>query len=136
MTSGANVLYEPGSTRGDYGTLVITASNPCIIPFYFEIPCVEEDGENPYLIKILPQDKVVFLFKKDERLMEWVLRKEYTNTNDNVVFLVLNEKDLRQFYGNREYVLGVNWYDRDGNIKQVLIPKLTVRVEGVVQYAR
>ena len=134
MTDCGNILYTPGSTRNDYGVLVITASNPCIIPFYFEIPVEEEDGENPYLIKILPEDKVVFLFKKDERLMEYVLKKEYTQIQDNVVFLTLSQSDLRQFYGNKEYVLGVNWYDSSGRIKQILIPKLTVRVEGVVQY--
>ena len=133
MNSG-NILYTPGSTRGDYGVLVITASNPCIIPFYFEMPIEEEDGENPYLLEIEPEDKIVFLFKKDERLMEYVLKKEYTQTKGNVVFLTLTSDDLRNFRGNKEYVLGVNWYGSDGKIKQALIPKLTVRVEGVVQY--
>lgn len=135
MKGLANVLYTPGSTRGDYGTLVITASNPCIIPFYFEMPCVEEDGENPYLIKIMPEDKVVFMFKDNEKLMQYVLKKEYTGIHDNVVFLCLSQKDMRKFYNNKEYVLGVNWYDNNNKMKQVLIPKLTVRIEGVVQNA-
>lgn len=133
MRNCGNVLYQPGSTRGDFGTLVITAANPCIIPFYFEMPIQEEDGENKYFAKILPTDKVVFVFKSDQRLIDYVLRKEYTNIGDNVVFLTLSPADMRKLYGNREYVLGVTWYTQDNKIKKVLIPKLTVRVEGVVQ---
>lgn len=133
MRDCGNVLYQPGSTRGDFGTLVITAANPCIIPFYFEMPIQEEDGENKYFAKILPTDKVVFVFKSDQRLIDYVLRKEYTNIGDNVVFLTLSPADMRKLYGNKEYVLGVTWYTQDNKIKKVLIPKLTVRVEGVVQ---
>lgn len=133
MRNCGNVLYQPGSTRGDFGTLVITAANPCIIPFYFEMPIQEEDGENKYFAKILPTDKVVFVFKSDQRLIDYVLRKEYTNIGDNVVFLTLSPADMRKLYGNKEYVLGVTWYTQDNKIKKVLIPKLTVRVEGVVQ---
>ena len=133
MRNCGNVLYQPGSTRGDFGTLVITAANPCIIPFYFEMPIQEEDGENKYFAKILPTDKVVFVFKSDQRLIDYVLRKEYTNIGDNVVFLTLSPADMRKLYGNMEYVLGVTWYTQDNKIKKVLIPKLTVRVEGVVQ---
>lgn len=133
MRNCGNVLYQPGSTRGDFGTLVITAANPCIIPFYFEMPIEEEDGENSYYAQILPTDKVVFVFKSDQRLIDYVLRKEYTNMGDNVVFLTLSPADMRKLYGNKEYVLGVTWYTQDNKIKKVLIPKLTVRVEGVVQ---
>lgn len=133
MTNCGNILYQPGSTRGDYGTLVITAGNPCIIPFYFEMPVEEEDSENHYLAQILPTDKVVFIFKSDQRMIQYVLRKEYTGIQDNVVFLVLSPAELRNFYGNKEYVMGVTWYDQNNNIKKVLIPKLAVRVEGVVQ---
>lgn len=133
MRNCGNVLYQPGSTRGDFGTLVITAANPCIIPFYFEMPVEDYDGDDKYYAKILPTDKVVFVFKSDQRLIDYVLRKEYTNIGDNVVFLTLSPADMRKLYGNKEYVLGVTWYTQDNKIKKVLIPKLTVRVEGVVQ---
>lgn len=135
MNDCMNILYEPSSTRDDYGELVITASNPCVIPFYFEIPVIRYDlDENErYQEQIPAEDKIVFVFKNSIYEITPVLTKEYTNIKENVAFLVLGPGDLACLYGKRTYQLGVHWYGQNGKIKKVLIRDLPVKVEGVVQ---
>lgn len=132
MVNNANILYEPSSTREDCGVLVITASQPVAIPFIFEIP-VQIGESTEYSDPISETDSVVFVFKSNKKLITPDLRKTYTNTKDNIVILELDYKDLKMIYGNKLYCLGVYQYDSAGNIKNVLIRNLPVRVEGVVQ---
>lgn len=127
-----NILYEPTSTRADHGTLVLLASKPALIPFYFEIPIESTDGNISYS-EIYAEDLVVFVFKSNQKLITPALKKEVTNTSNNVVMLDLSQNDILRIYGDKLYHMSATHYDSSGNIKNILIHDLPIRVEGVVQ---
>lgn len=123
-----SILYEPASTRGDFGVLVLTENEPCKLPFYFEIPIIDATGaESGYIIK--PSDKIIVTIKKKINDFTPVIEQTYTNILNNTAIVYFSIADMKLMPGGN-YVLSATLNQNGTNIR-TLISELPVRVEEV-----
>lgn len=126
-----NVIYEKGTTFGDAGILYLTKNQPCVIPFKFEIPTID-NNDNIENYEILPTDVVRFTFKSDIKLITPSLVKSYNQISNNIAVLRLSPDDMHNFLGGKTYYLSAILYNAAGNKLKTLIKKLQIKIQEVV----
>ena len=127
----SKILYEPSSVRGDFGTLIITETEPCKIPFIFEIPTITVNGESStYNISV--DDYVIFCIKRHKRDIQSVIEHRVSNINNNCAMLILTQDDMDILSTNTNFTLSATLYKADGQEIRVLVSELPIKIREVV----
>lgn len=127
----SKILYEPSSVRGDFGTLIITETEPCKIPFIFEIPTITVNGESStYNISV--DDYVIFCIKRHKRDIQSVIEHRLSNINNNCAVLILTQDDMDILSTNTNFTLSATLYKADGQEIRVLVSELPIKIREVV----
>ena len=127
----SKILYEPSSVRGDFGTLIITETEPCKIPFIFEIPTITVNGESStYNISV--DDYVIFCIKRHKRDIQSVIEHRVSNINNNCAVLILTQDDMDILSTNTNFTLSATLYKADGQEIRVLVSELPIKIREVV----
>lgn len=127
----SKILYEPSSVRGDFGTLIITETEPCKIPFIFEIPTITVNGESStYNISV--DDYVIFCIKRHKRDIQSVIEHRVSGIKNNCAVLILTQDDIDILSTNTNFTLSATLYKADGQEIRVLISELPIKIREVV----
>lgn len=127
----SKILYEPSSVRGDFGTLIITETEPCKIPFIFEIPTITVNGESStYNISV--DDYVIFCIKRHKRDIQSVIEHRVSDIKNNCAVLILTQDDMDILSTNTNFTLSATLYKADGQEIRVLISELPIKIREVV----
>ena len=127
----SKILYEPSSVRGDFGTLIITETEPCKIPFIFEIPTITVNGESStYNISV--DDYVIFCIKRHKRDIQSVIEHRVSDIKNNCAMLILTQDDMDILSTNTNFTLSATLYKADGQEIRVLVSELPIKIREVV----
>lgn len=127
----SKILYEPSSVRGDFGTLIITETEPCKIPFIFEIPTITVNGESStYNISV--DDYVIFCIKRHKRDIQSVIEHRVSDIKNNCAVLILTQDDMDILGTNTNFTLSATLYKADGQEIRVLVSELPIKIREVV----
>ena len=127
----SKILYEPSSVRGDFGTLIITETEPCKIPFIFEIPTITVNGESStYNISV--DDYVIFCIKRHKRDIQSVIEHRVSDIKNNGAVLILTQDDMDILSTNTNFTLSATLYKADGQEIRVLVSELPIKIREVV----
>ena len=127
----SKILYEPSSVRGDFGTLIITETEPCKIPFIFEIPTITVNGESStYNISV--DDYVIFCIKRHKRDIQSVIEHRVSDIKNNCAVLILTQDDMDILSTNTNFTLSATLYKADGQEIRVLVSELPIKIREVV----
>lgn len=127
----SKILYEPSSVRGDFGTLIVTETEPCKIPFIFEIPTITVNGESStYNISV--DDYVIFCIKRHKRDIQSVIEHRVSDIKNNCAVLILTQDDMDILSTNTNFTLSATLYKADGQEIRVLISELPIKIREVV----
>lgn len=127
----SKIIYEPASTRGDFGTLIITETEPVNIPFIFEIPTITMAGDNS-TYNIIESDYVVFTIKRHIRDVSSVIEHRVDSIKNNCAVLELTQDDIDLLSTNTHFVLSATLYDGENNNVRVLVAELPIKIREVV----
>lgn len=127
----SKIIYEPASTRGDFGTLIITETEPVNIPFIFEIPTITIAGDNS-TYNIIESDYVVFTIKRHIRDVSSVIEHRVDSIKNNCAVLELTQDDIDLLSTNTHFVLSATLYDGENNNVRVLVAELPIKIREVV----
>lgn len=127
----SKILYEPSSVRGDFGTLIITETEPCKIPFIFEIPTITVNGKSStYNISV--DDYVIFCIKRHKRDIQSVIEHRVSDIKNNCAVLILTQDDMDILSTNTNFTLSATLYKADGQEIRVLVSELPIKIREVV----
>lgn len=127
----SKILYEPSSVRGDFGTLILTETEPCKIPFIFEIPTITVNGESStYNISV--DDYVIFCIKRHKRDIQSVIEHQVSDIKNNCAVLILTQDDMDILSTNTNFTLSATLYKADGQEIRVLVSELPIKIREVV----
>ena len=127
----SKIIYEPASTRGDFGTLIITETEPVNIPFIFEIPTITMAGDKS-TYNISESDYIIFTIKRHTRDISSVIEHRVDDIEKNCAVLELTQDDIDLLSTNTHFVLSATLYDGADNKIRVLVAELPIKIREVV----
>lgn len=113
-------ICEQSTPRNNYGTLTWHQGEVFTIPFRFTIKTPQGDVED-----IQPEDILTLTIKQDDRLIENVYERVYTEVQQNMILFQVDEQ-LSKILRRGDYVLTIKLTHNSDEMR--LISKLPITV--------